>query len=169
MTSQAGFFGKLPLTGDFVTRGLPDAFRRHWDRWTSRHLAPRLRMGGGWPRGGLRFRLASGGRVAAGVAVPGADSAGRIFPLSLVLIADTLPEPVRLDDWCRGAVSHAETALAGRLSLEAFHEALLDLPVPEGDAEECAPMLLWTHAQPPEACPADDPTDILDRILGPPP
>ena len=37
-----GFYGKLPLAGDFVTRRLPPEFVRFWDRWASRHLAPRL-------------------------------------------------------------------------------------------------------------------------------
>ena len=37
-----GLFGKLPSTGDFVTRGLPAGFLRVWDAWLSRHLAARL-------------------------------------------------------------------------------------------------------------------------------
>ena len=36
----AAIFGKLPATGDFVWRGLPDAFRKHWDFWLTRHIAP---------------------------------------------------------------------------------------------------------------------------------
>ena len=66
----AGFFGKLPATGDFVCRGLPDAFRKPWDSWLTRYIAPLQRGGHSFPQGGLRFRLPSGGHLAAGVILP---------------------------------------------------------------------------------------------------
>jgi len=34
-----GFYGKMPATGDFVTRRLPGDFVRVWDRWLAQHIA----------------------------------------------------------------------------------------------------------------------------------
>ena len=35
-----GFYGKMPATGDFVTRRLSGDFVRAWDRWLAQHLVP---------------------------------------------------------------------------------------------------------------------------------
>ncbi|MCX7888230.1 MAG: type VI secretion system-associated protein TagF [Rhodobacteraceae bacterium] len=147
----AGFFGKIPATGDFVWRGLPDRFRQSWDAWITRHVAPALRAGDGPAAGGLRFRLVSGGRAAAGVILPSEDSAGRRFPLSLVLTADDLPSPEALDPWCDAA------AAAPRDSADGLWEALDALPAPEGPPPAGAPALwLWRRGGAPvEADPAD--------------
>jgi type VI secretion system protein ImpM len=161
----AGFFGKLPATGDFVTRGLPDAFRKSWDAWITRHVAPRLRLGTGWPQGGLRVRLVSGSRVAAMVIVPGVDSAGRVFPLSLCLIGKTLPGPAGLCPWFSGARRCAETAMARRLEADALQNALEALDAPEGGNGDTPPMLVWTRRHPPEAVEVENPGAVLDRML----
>lgn len=163
----AGFFGKLPVTGDFVARGLPDAFRRHWDLWVTRHLASRLRAGTAWPQGGLRCRLTSGGRVAGVVVVPSADNAGRLFPLSLAVIGANLPGPMDLCDWFSGARRCAEAAMARHMGADALQEALDALPPPEGDYGDAPPMLIWTRRYPPEAVAMDDPGAALDRMLAP--
>lgn len=160
-----GFFGKLPVTGDFVTRGLPDAFRKSWDVWITRHVAPRLRMGTRWPQGGLRVRLVSGSRVAAMVIVPGVDSAGRVFPLSLCLIGKTLPGPPDLCAWFSGARRCAEMALARRLGADALQDALEALPPPEGEDGNGRAMVIWTRRYPPEEVEADNPGEVLDRML----
>ena len=139
-----GFHGKLASTGDFVTRGLPDSFRRRWDDWITRHLAPRQRDGSTWPEGGIRFRLRSGGRVAAGVILPGHDSAGRLFPLSLILIADRLPGPGRLDIWCDAACALPAN---NTLDPEALWRALDRLPPPAMDEalpDALPDLLLWS-------------------------
>lgn len=158
----AGFFGKLPTTGDFVSRGLPDGFRRNWDLWVTRHLAPRQRKGAGWPEGGLRFRLVSGGRIAAGVVVPGSDSAGRPFPLSLILIGPDLPMPEALDRWCDAALSAAGAA-ADPDDLWDRLEGI-DAPARAGSAPDVA-LLLWARRSPAISTDAADPADGLDRIF----
>ncbi len=157
-----GFFGKLPSTGDFVARGLPDGFRKIWDRWITAHLASRQRAGALWPDGGVRFRLMSGGRVAAGVILPSEDSAGRLFPLSLMVIASALPGPERLDPWCDAALD-LDLALAP----DELWDALDALPGPQG--QDPGPVLvLWTPGRAPIAASADDPSEALDLIFGPP-
>lgn len=161
--AYAGFFGKLPASGDFVARGLSPAFRRAWDGWVTRHLAP-LRDAD-WPEGGLRFRLVSGRRVAAGVVVPSRDAAGRRFPLSLILIAPGLPAPEALDPWCDAALRSAAPALAGTAEPDALWTALEAIKVPEG-AVERPPLALWRWGGAVEVCGADEPRVALERVLG---
>ncbi|MGP3698906.1 TagF domain-containing protein [Rhodobacter sp. NSM] len=153
----AGLFGKLPTTGDFVARGLPEPFRAAWDGWVTRHLVGRL--GTGLP-GGLRFRLTSGGRAAAGVILSSHDAVGRRFPLSLVLTAGALPAPPALDPWCDAAVE----AAAGHEEADGLWIALDAIPPPEGSAES-APMLLWTRASPALACDPAAPEEALGQLL----
>jgi type VI secretion system protein ImpM len=153
----AGFFGKLPTTGDFVARGLPDGFRLKWDPWVARYLAPRLNRR--WPEGGLRFRLVSGGRVAAGVILPGADRVGRAFPLSLIIIAATLPDPAGLEPWCDVACT-----LDPNLGADALWAALEALPVPEGAGLD-APFQIWVRGLPPLTLDPAAPDAAIDQIL----
>ena len=155
-----GFHGKLPVAGDFLTRGLPVGFAAFWDGWAARHLARRQ----GWPAGGLRLRLASGGRVAVGVAVPGADRVGRRFPLAAFVIAETLPGPEGLDPWADAALALLRRAQDEGHSPEALDGALAALPAPQGDAPGAA-MQLWSPGRPAEACDPADPQAVLDRLF----
>lgn len=153
---QAGFWGKLPGCGDFVARGLPDAFRGCWDHWASRHLAGRE----GWPDGGLRLRIAVPGRVAAGLVLPSRDRIGRRFPLALFLLADALPAPAALEPWCDAALQ-----AAGETAPEALWQALTALPQPMGAAGPDDPLLLWRRGG--AAMPTDPgaPGPALARIF----
>jgi type VI secretion system protein ImpM len=157
----AGFFGKLPATGDFVSRGLPDAFRRHWDGWLTRHIAPLLRTGPELPPGGLRFRLVSGGRVAAGTILPSADSAGRQFPLSLVLIAKGNLPLSGIDAWCDAGLA----LLTDQIEPDALWQALDGLAAPEPDGPASGPMQLWATGHLPEEAEPMDPLPALGRLL----
>lgn len=156
----AGFFGKLPATGDFVARGLPDAFRQSWDAWLTRHIAPLQRRGLALPPGGLRFRLPSGGRLAAGVILFSQDSAGRQFPLSLLLIAEDDLTPHQIDAWCDAALALEPTTL----SPDALWHALdaLASPVPAGPVT--GPMQLWTPGHPAHDADATAPVPTLQDL-----
>lgn len=157
----AGFFGKLPSTGDFVARGLPDAFRRNWDTWLTRHIAPLQREGLAFPPGGLRFRLVSGGRLAAGVIRPSQDSAGRLFPLSLLVIADgDLTQP-QIDTWCDAVLA----LLSDALTPDALWHALdaVETFLPDGPAT--GPMQLWIPGQPARDSTADSGTTTARQLL----
>ncbi|MBB1490584.1 MULTISPECIES: type VI secretion system-associated protein TagF [unclassified Paracoccus (in: a-proteobacteria)] len=144
LNTQAGFWGKLPVRGDFVGRGLPGGFRRRWDAWASAHLARRT----DWPQGGLRLRIEGGKRAAAGLVLPSADRIGRPFPLALFLLADALPGVPALEPWCEAAL--AATAEA---EPEALGRALERLPLPDGAPEDGPPLLLWRRGLAP--VPAD--------------
>ncbi|KAF0137818.1 MAG: hypothetical protein FD152_207 [Xanthobacteraceae bacterium] len=158
----AGVFGKMPTTGDFVWRGLPDAFRKHWDFWLTRHIAPLGRAGAVFPQGGLRFSLPSGGRLAAGVVLPSRDSAERHFPLSLLLIADGTLSRDEIDPWCDAALALGPDSL----SPDDLWTALdaLAAPMPGGEPASGA-MLLWTRGGPAIATNPADPGDALRRLL----
>ncbi len=157
----AGFFGKLPSTGDFVARGLPDGFRRHWDAWLTRHIAPLQRQGTDFPPGGLRFRLPSGGRLAAGVILPSQDSAGRLFPLSLLFIAKGDLSPDRIDAWCDAAIA----LQPGTKLPEALWLALDTLPAPDPDGPANGALQMWTRTHPPVSVEVENPMPALQRLL----
>lgn len=157
----AGFFGKLPATGDFVGRGLPAGFRARWDRWVTRHLAGLE----GWPEGGLRFRLLSGGRSATGLVLPSRDAVGRRFPLTGVVVLPTAPPPAEADAWCGAALPLLEAAGVGTSGADALWEGLEAIPRPPGTDPAPAPLLLWTAAVPPIAADPADPADAIAALL----
>ncbi|AZL59603.1 DUF2094 domain-containing protein [Tabrizicola piscis] len=155
-----GFHGKLPTAGDFVTRGLPTGLAAFWDGWAARHLARRT----GWPYGGLRLRLVSGGRVAAGVAVPGTDRVGRRFPLAAFVIAPKLPAPEGLTDWCDAAGALLVTAGQGAMTPDDLLDQLEALPPPTGDGQG-ATMQLWQAGGPPMDCDPADCEPVLKSLF----
>jgi type VI secretion system protein ImpM len=86
-----GFYGKLPAHGDFVSRRLPRAFIKPWDRWLQdliRHS--RSQLGEDWLEYYLqspfwRFLLGAGlcgDSPVAGVMMPSMDRGGRYFFLT---------------------------------------------------------------------------------------
>lgn len=98
-TAPAGWFGKLPMLGDFASRRLPDAFIRPWDDWLQPGLAAaKESIGERWLDLYLtfpvwRFVMPAGlvgdaGWI--GVFLPSVDRVGRCFPL-------TICEPVSRD------------------------------------------------------------------------
>jgi type VI secretion system protein ImpM len=93
----AGWYGKIPATGDFITRRMPAAFSEAWDRWLQSAIAgSRERLGGRWRDTYLsmpiwRFVLSPGmlsQNAWAGIMVPSVDAVGRYFPLA---VASALP------------------------------------------------------------------------------
>jgi len=94
----AGWFGKIPSAGDFITRGLPRNFVEPWDEWLSSELsAARRSFGERWARVYRRaplwcFVLGEGvidARVWLGVLVPSFDRVGREFPLTIAFGSDS--------------------------------------------------------------------------------
>lgn len=157
----AGFFGKMPTLGDFVWRGLPDAFRTKWDAWLTRHVAPLDRAGGTFPTGGLRFSLPSGGCLAAGVIVRSHDSVGRHFPLTLLLIAEGTLTKDQINPWCDAALALAP----GTLSPDELWLGLDALPFPTPGEPAAGPMHLWTPGGPCIATDPNDPDSALRTLL----
>jgi len=91
---QSGFYGKMPTTGDFISRNLPGAFISFWDQWLQAALeSSRRNLGDEWLQYYLvsplwRFTLSSGicqENVWAGVLMPSVDSVGRYFPMTIAV------------------------------------------------------------------------------------
>lgn len=156
----AGLFGKLPLHGDFIDRGLPPAFRRLWDQWITRHIAPRQRGGARFPDGGLRFRLVSGGATAAGLILPSQDSADRAFPLSLMVIGDGAMDQAAIDLWCNAALLVPFRAL----DADVLWQTLDGLPGPDLHGPAGPTVLeLWVDGERPQGLP-NDPGDVAAMV-----
>lgn len=94
LPAYAGWFGKIPSLGDFVTRLLPASFVAPWDAWLSGELVQaRQVLGGSWDETYARaptlcFSLAAGAldeHAWHGVLVPSLDRVGRQFPLTIAL------------------------------------------------------------------------------------
>ncbi len=153
----AGFYGKLPARGDFVTLQLPGAFIRPWDGWLSDRLgASQALLGADWVAAWLeapvwRFALApglAGPDAVLGVMLPSVDRAGRYFPMSFAaLFPAGAPRRAGGDaDWLDRCES------AGRAALE--QDAPPDaLPALMGPAPIAAPDLpdgaaFWTEGGP---------------------
>ncbi|RWM83931.1 MAG: type VI secretion system-associated protein TagF [Mesorhizobium sp.] len=143
-----GFYGKMPATGDFVTRRLPGDFVRIWDRWLAQHIVPLIGLET-WPRTtALRFLAGPAAfGASAGIILQSADRVGRQFPLSVVA---QLPEAsVRLADaeaWFSGIEEAAVAAQRGELTPDELDAALSALPVPlvEPGGEIVTDLVMWT-------------------------
>jgi type VI secretion system protein ImpM len=161
----AGFFGKLPCRGDFVSRRLPTSFIDPWDASVSAWLAAGLARPG--ERGATdflatppwRFALADGVCGAAawvGVALPSRDSVGRLYPLVVATMADATPggwPRVPASVWF-DAVEVACRATEGE-PLVAFDAWIARLPDPAGVPADPARRLhspgdrvgFWQHGR----------------------
>src|SRR5271166_4910597 len=96
-TRSAGYYGKIPACGDFVSAGLPSPIVKAWDQYVSAALAgARTTLADHWTDIWLeapvwRFALTEalcGPAPLLGLWMPSIDKAGRHFPL---MIAGTCP------------------------------------------------------------------------------
>ena len=138
--SIPGFYGKLPVLGDFVSRRLSREFINPWDKWLqSAMAASQQQLAEHWLKAYLsspvwRFALSPGlcGNAGwLGVLMPSVDRVGRYFPLTLALPVST---DINLSDvfiannaWFTEVESIALTALEDNLDLNGF-DNLLDQP-----------------------------------------
>ncbi|MDX8436827.1 type VI secretion system-associated protein TagF [Mesorhizobium abyssinicae] len=143
-----GFYGKIPATGDFVSRRLTGDFVRVWDRWLAQHLVPLIGLES-WPRAtALRFLAGpSCFGASAGIVVQSADRVGRQFPLSIVAqLSETSFELAHAEAWFAGIEETAIAAQQGGLTPDGLEAALTVLPVPPVEAgdEVVGDLVMWT-------------------------
>ena len=133
----SGYFGKLPVLGDFVQRQLPPGFVAPWDGWLQQGMsAARAQLGPAWAgcyarAAPWRFALEAG--VCGSAPVVGAwiashDRVGRNFPLTAAAV---LPEGMgalecagALEEWYTAVEALLAQALAGAVDAEALLHAL---------------------------------------------
>ena len=135
---ETGWYGKLPTSGDFVTRRVHPSFIEPWDAWLNAMLAgSRERLGNGWRDAFLsapawRFMLAPGviGPDGwAGVIMPSVDSVGRYFPLTVVSQLpvkgmDAVTTLFRAHNWFAEVEPVMTVALAPEAEVETFDAQL---------------------------------------------
>ena len=168
-----GLFGKIPATGDFVTRRLQRDFVRFWDRLAARHLAPLLKAGL-WPADrGLRFLATVEGRgPLAGVAVPSSDRVGRLFPLTAAASCphagpDTISDAA---DWFDRVEGVLATARDLGTDADGLAEALARLrfpSLPASKAPRFKRLWLWTDGRPLVEVDPETPQGALEELLTP--
>ena len=141
--SRPGFYGKLPIRGDFLGAGLPRSFVEPWDTWLQQGLAAsRERLGVAWLPAYLsapiwRFLLAGGlcgERAAMGVMMSSVDKVGRYFPLVVAAMIPACGAPLATlaaaEAWLEGLERFALSALDEGLDLATFEGALGRLAAP---------------------------------------
>ncbi|MDX8540346.1 type VI secretion system-associated protein TagF [Mesorhizobium abyssinicae] len=143
-----GFYGKIPATGDFVSRRLTGDFVRVWDRWLAQHLVPLIGLES-WPRAtAVRFLAGpSSFGASAGIVVQSADRVGRQFPLSIVAqLSEASFQLAHAEAWFAGIEETAIAAQQGGLTPDGLEAALTVLPVPpvESGDEIVDDMVMWT-------------------------
>jgi len=122
-----GFFGKLPSSGDFVTRGLTQGLRPFIDHWLTKGLAVHCKTPEIWPKTGLRAILNWNGRAVILLILPSVDKTGRVFPFALCRVAmDAGTDRVLADIWCQSVLALAEGAVAGTIFADDIVQALND-------------------------------------------
>ncbi len=119
MQAPAGWYGKLPILGDFTRRHLPPAFIDPWDDWLQAGIAgSRAALGGAWLDHYLtahvwHFVLMPGvlGPPAwAGVCRPSVDRVGRYFPFTLAAPLAPGSTPTARVSTCRSRSSRSTGA-----------------------------------------------------------
>lgn len=137
-----GFYGKVPVLGDFVSRRLPRSFIDPWDQWLQRGLSEsRARLGSEWLNLYLqgpiwRFVLSPGvcgDGLWAGVLMPSVDKVGRYFPMTLAACLPSGVHPLHLlfegEGWFVQLEALALASLEDDFELMGF-DAALDACIP---------------------------------------
>lgn len=138
-----GYFGKVPLTGDFIRHTLPESFLRPWDLWLQTAIErSRADLGDRWLRYYLtspvwRFALSAGicgDRPVVGVMMPSVDQVGRYFPLCLAAVlqrdARVAVLAATAGDWFWKAECTVRASLEDGFELKVLESAVRDIGLP---------------------------------------
>ena len=135
-----GWFGKLPMLGDFAHRRLPRGFVDACDDWLSRGIrASRESLGSAWLDDYLAAPLwcfawsplVVDAHWWFGVLMPSVDAVGRYFPLVVAFEAAQAPTDAQaLARWYDGAAACALQTLQDRATLDGFEAALAAVGTP---------------------------------------
>jgi len=173
-SAKCGFYGKLPMRGDFVTRALPPGFVTPWDEWLQRCLSfAQAELGEGWLDLYLncpiwRFAIGAGAcgpDAAIGVMIPSVDAVGRYFPLIVASLAPATCLPLRAAadqaDWFDAAEAAILWALDDDAAFEQFETGIAALPGCNAETDA-------VHALPAAASLADGLMPALLRLAADP-
>lgn len=142
--NNLGFYGKLPIKGDFVTRNLPRSFVDPWDQWLQESIATsRAQLKEQWLENYLtspiwRFALSEGicaDNAWVGLVMPSVDRVGRYFPLTLAAPVNNTYSLLSIadqqEDWFALLEQIALSALDQNTDFDAFIQEIGDLNLPK--------------------------------------
>ena len=146
---EAGYFGKMPVRGDFLSLGLPPAFIDPWEDWIRVSLATsRQQIDESW----LDYYLTSpiwhftlstaicGDAAWVGIIMPSVDAVGRYFPLTIAApVTQETGITTLLDNsktWFMKAERLARSCLDDDFDITAFEEAIVLLGAPDYQTQD---------------------------------
>jgi len=143
-SNKLGFYGKVPLKGDFVSRHLPRSFIDPWDQWLQESIATsRAQLSDQWLDSYLtspiwRFALSKGvcdESAWTGLMMPSVDRVGRYFPLALAVPVNNEYSLLSIADqeeaWFSLLEQIALSALDQNNDFDAFIQEIGDLVLPK--------------------------------------
>lgn len=145
MGGKPGFFGKLPATGDFVSRGLPPGMRAALDRWLTACLAGIAPED--WPEDGLRAKLSLAGEEVILALVPSGDRLGRLYPLAGVAPGAGVGR-AEADAWVTAVLYDLADAADGLIGADDLAARLAAAPLPSPGPGEPGDVV-WRTGHPP--------------------
>lgn len=160
MTVVAGYYGKIPIRGDFVRHGLPADFQQALDGWWQVVLSgSRAILGESWADIWMeapvwRFALAPGvcgSGAVAGLWLPSTDKAGRLFPLAIAAVAANWRDVARCVGFLDAAEAIGFRALEDDTGPDELAASVAAALVLEGDPVEqpaAGGGLWWTSGSP---------------------
>ena len=181
----AGWYGKLPVLGDFAQRRLAAEFVAPWDDWLQQGIAgSRAALGAAWLDSYLTAHVwhfvllpgVLGSHGWAGVWTPSVDRVGRYFPFTL---AAPLPagqalgaSTAALGTWLKGLEDIARLGLQLEYDIDPLENALAILGPPPLDPRETSALTQVgerlarrdTLIDLPPCGPAGLPGDCLDAL-----
>ncbi len=148
---QPGFFGKIPMRGDFVGRRIDGHLRQTLDQWLSASItASRKALGQDWSDAYhhaplWRFVLTAGivgSEPIAGILMPNADNFGREFPLVIAVEVTGCAQPLKLirsaEAWFSAAERAGLSSHGDGADLDAFDGRVLALGQPVFESDRAA-------------------------------
>ena len=142
---MAGFFGKLPTSGDFLARGLAPGQRSWLDDWLTRYLAAYAKDPESWPPGGLRGLLDAPEGPLLVVIGPSVDLPGRSFPI-LACIQAVEVSIESASRWTELAAVALSRAVRGDYDADTLLAALNSIPPPDPGDDPVFSPILWSDS-----------------------
>ena len=139
----AGWYGKIPATGDFISRRLPNDFIETWDKWLQHAIiASRTQLEERWLDCYLNGPIwhfilmpgVSGHKIWTGVLMPSVDNVGRYFPLTFALplkpSTESMLAAISAQSWHMDIETLALSTLNIHVSPEDIEQGLNNLVFP---------------------------------------
>jgi type VI secretion system protein ImpM len=137
-----GFFGKIPASGDFDTRGLPVGVQRIMDHWLTHHLAAYVARPDLWPESGLHAVLEGPNQPFVTLIVPSRDAVGRAYPLAIYAQGTGADRPA-IELWGKKVHALAIAAIRDGHTADMLQAELEKCTSPNAAPVPLLPPALW--------------------------